>query len=71
MDEATQKTNALVAQAQQEIASERDRLVSELRNHVVDIALVLARQLFWLGVTLVGVAWLFRRGVARLEVGGG
>ena len=38
---------------------------------VVDIALVLARQLFWLGVVLVGVAWLFRRGVARLEVGGG
>jgi F-type H+-transporting ATPase subunit b len=44
MDEATQKTNALVAQAQQEIASERDRLVSELRNHVVDIALAAAEK---------------------------
>ncbi|AIE88116.1 F0F1 ATP synthase subunit B [Fimbriimonas ginsengisoli] len=39
MDEATQKTNALVAQAQQEIAAERDRLVSDLRGYVVDLAL--------------------------------
>jgi len=44
MDEATAKTNALVAQAQQEIAAERDRLVSDLRNHVVDIALAAAEK---------------------------
>lgn len=44
MDEATAKTNALVAQAQQEIASERDRLVGDLRNHVVDIALAAAEK---------------------------
>jgi ABC-2 type transport system permease protein len=36
-----------------------------------EIALVLARQLLWLCVALVGLAWLFRRGVARLEIGGG
>ena len=35
------------------------------------IALVLARQLAWLAVALAALAWLFRRGVARLELGGG
>lgn len=35
------------------------------------IALVLARQLLWIGVALATLAWLFRRGVARLELGGG
>jgi ABC-2 type transport system permease protein len=35
------------------------------------IWMVLARQLAWLAVAVVGLAWLFRRGVARLELGGG
>jgi ABC-2 type transport system permease protein len=35
------------------------------------IGLVLARQLLWTCVALVGLAWLFRRGVERLELGGG
>jgi ABC-2 type transport system permease protein len=38
---------------------------------VTGIALVLAQQLLWTCVALVGLAWLFRRGVARLELGGG
>jgi len=35
------------------------------------IWMVLVRQLAWLAVAVVGLAWLFRRGVARLEIGGG
>lgn len=44
MDEAQAKTSALVAQAQQEIAAERDRLVGDLRSHVVDLALAAAEK---------------------------
>lgn len=38
-EEATAKANAFLAQAQAEIAAERDRLIGDLRSHVVDIAL--------------------------------
>jgi F-type H+-transporting ATPase subunit b len=44
VDEATQKTAALVRQAEQEIAAERERLIGDLRNHVVDLALVAAEK---------------------------
>lgn len=44
MDEATQKTQALIAQAEQEIAAERDRLIGDLRNQVVDLALAAAEK---------------------------
>lgn len=44
MDEATQKTQALIAQAEQEIAAERDRLIGDLRSHVVDLALAAAEK---------------------------
>lgn len=38
-DEAAAKANAFLAQAQAEISAERDRLIGDLRSHVVDIAL--------------------------------
>jgi F-type H+-transporting ATPase subunit b len=44
MDEATQKTQALIAQAEQEIAAERDRLIGDLRSQVVDLALSAAEK---------------------------
>jgi len=44
MDEATQKTDALVRQAQQEIAAERDRLITDLRVQVVDLSLAAAER---------------------------
>jgi F-type H+-transporting ATPase subunit b len=44
MEEATRKTDALIAQAEQEIAAERDRLISDLRGHVVDLALAAAEK---------------------------
>lgn len=44
MDEATRKTDALIAQAEQEIAAERDRLIGDLRSHVVDLALAAAEK---------------------------
>lgn len=44
MEEATAKTQALIAQAEQEIAAERDRLIGDLRSQVVDLALSAAEK---------------------------
>lgn len=44
IDEATQRTNALVAQAEAEIAAERTRLIGDLRSYVVDLALAAAEK---------------------------
>lgn len=44
IDEAQAKTTALVAQAEQEIAAERDRLIGDLRSQVVDLALAAAEK---------------------------
>jgi len=44
INEATEKTSALLAQAEQEIAAERDRLIGDLRNYVVDLALAAAEK---------------------------
>jgi F-type H+-transporting ATPase subunit b len=44
MQEAASKTEALVSQAEADIAAERDRLISDLRGHVVDLALAAAEK---------------------------
>jgi F-type H+-transporting ATPase subunit b len=42
--EATERADALVEKAQQEIAGERDRVISELRTQVTDLALTAAEK---------------------------
>lgn len=44
VDEATQKADAFLRNAQQEIAAERDRLIGDLRGQVVDLALAAAEK---------------------------
>lgn len=44
MAEATQRADELVEKAQQEISAERDRVIAEIRVHVVDLTLAAAEK---------------------------
>jgi F-type H+-transporting ATPase subunit b len=68
MAEAAAKSDALVKQAQEEIASEKAKVLGELRNHVTDLSLTAAEKVVGANMDTAANRKLIADFIADLEV---
>jgi F-type H+-transporting ATPase subunit b len=68
MAEAAEKSDALVKQAQEEIASEKAKVLGELRNHVTDLSLSAAEKVVGANMDTAANRKLIADFIADLEV---
>lgn len=68
MAEAAAKSDALVKQAQEEIASEKAKVLGELRNHVTDLSLTAAEKVVGANMDTAANRKLVADFIADLEV---